>query len=178
MLMCSLILGLLSRHKYFFDQQELKKISFLLNVSNDSSKSEEFNLNDIEVPADNKEQNWFKRAYIGRYLGIARIITSTSKLAEEDKRSWTFLQAEGGIRSKDPPREDVQDHDIFLSEASVLHVLNKCRKLRNKLNVLADILGVKIRKNKWLFKEQESLQNIMDVFKNEGMLTQFNFDGY
>ena len=61
--------------------------------------------------------------------------------------------------------------------ASALYVLNKCRKSTNKLNALADILGVKIHKNKWLFKEQESLQKIMDVFKGGEMLTQFNIDG-
>ena len=84
-------------------------MSSLLNVSNGSSKSEEFSLNDIEVLADNNPKkhqkplstqtmitNWFKRAHIGRYLGIAHIITSTSKLSEEDKRSRAFLQAERG----------------------------------------------------------------------------------
>ena len=77
-----------------------------------------------------------------------------------------------------PPREDAQDHDIFLSEADTLYVLNKCIKSTNKLNALADILGVKIHKNKCLFKEQESLQNIMNVFNVEEMLTQFSVDGY
>ena len=61
-------------------------MSSLLNVSNDS-KSEEFNLKDIEVLVDNKEQNWFKRAHIGQYLRIAHIITSTTKLSEQDMRS-------------------------------------------------------------------------------------------
>ena len=56
--------------------------------------------------------------------------------------------------------------------------MNKCRKSTNKLNAHADILGVKIHKNKWLFKEQESPQNIMDVFKGEEMLTQFKFYRY
>ena len=44
-------------YKKFFDQKELKKMSSLLNVSNTSSKSEKFNLNDIEVIVDSKEQN-------------------------------------------------------------------------------------------------------------------------
>ena len=69
--------------------------SSLLNVSNASKKSEEFSLKDIEVLVDNKEQNWFKRAHIGRYLGMARIITSAAKLSEEDIRSQAFLQTKG-----------------------------------------------------------------------------------
>ena len=68
-----------------------------MNVSNDASrKPEEFSLKDTEVFVDSKERNWFKRVHIGRYLGIAHIITLTAKLSEEDLRSWAFLQAEGG----------------------------------------------------------------------------------
>ena len=92
-----------NRMQFFFLTQI--KMSSLLNVSN-GSKSKEYNLKDIKVFVDNKEQNWFKRAHIAQYLGIACIITSTTKLAEEDIRSRAFLQAEGGIRSMDPPRED------------------------------------------------------------------------
>ena len=76
--------------------------SFLLNVFNASNKPEEFILNDIEVLVDSGDQNWFKRANKGQYLGMVHIITSTSKLPKEDKRSQTFLQAEGGICSMDP----------------------------------------------------------------------------
>ena len=76
-------------------------MSSLLNVSNDSSKSEEFSINDIEVLADNKVQNLFKRACIKQYLGIACIITSPSKLSEEVERSRAFLQSGEEIRSMD-----------------------------------------------------------------------------
>ena len=77
-------------------------MSSVLNVSNDAgSKSEEFSLKDIEVLVESEEQNWFKRAHIGWYLGIAHIITSTDKLSEEDIRSRVFLQAEEGIHG--PP---------------------------------------------------------------------------
>ena len=72
------------------------KMFSLLNVSNGSNKSGKFNVEVIEVLVDSKEENWFKRAHIGRYLGIAHIIKSTAKLSEEDIRSRAFLQAEGG----------------------------------------------------------------------------------
>ena len=75
-------------------------MSSLLNVSN-GRKPEEFNLKDIGVRVHNKEQNWFKRAHIGRCLGVARIITSATKLAEVNIRYRAFLQAEGGIRRMD-----------------------------------------------------------------------------
>ena len=98
-------------------------MSSLLNVSNDArGKPVEFSLRNIEVLVDRKEQNWFKRAHIERYLGMARIITLTSKL-EEDKRSCAFLQAEGGICSMKPSREDAQDYDIFISLTGALYVV-------------------------------------------------------
>ena len=163
----------------FFDLKELqKKKSSLLNVSNGSSKSKEFNLNDIGVLVDSKEHNWFKRAQVRKFLGIARIITSNGKLLKKDKKSRTFSQAEGGCHNVKPTRQGTQDHDIFLSKASVLYVLNKCRKSTNTLKKLADYVGVELHKNKKLFKEQKPLQNIMDVFKGEEMLTQFSVGGY
>ena len=50
-------------------------MSSLLNVSNASDESEVFSLKEIEVLVDSEDQNWFKRAHIGQYLGIACIIT-------------------------------------------------------------------------------------------------------
>ena len=97
----SLLFLLTGYEKCFWKKERQIKMSSLLNVSN-GSKSEEFNLKDIGVRIDNKEQNWFKRAHIGRYLGIARIITTATKLAEENITYRAFLQAEGGIRRMDP----------------------------------------------------------------------------
>ena len=125
-------------------QKELKiKMSSLLNVSNASNKPEEFSLKDIEVFVNSKEQNWFKRAHVGQYLGIAHIITSTNKLSEKDKRSRAFLQAEGGIRSMYTPKKDPQDHDIFISLTGALYVVVNSRKDKGKAlnkHILKDIV--------------------------------------
>ena len=119
-------------------------MSSLLNVSNNASrKSEEFSLKGIEVFVDSKEQKWFKRAHVGKFLGIARIITSTSKLSEEDKRSRAFLQAKGEIHSMDPPREYAQDHDIFIPLTGALYVTVNSRKDKGKMlkgHILKDIV--------------------------------------
>ena len=106
-------------------------MSSLLSVSNGSSKPQEFNLNDIEVFVDSEEQNWFKRAHIGQYLGITCIITSTSKLSEEDIRSRVFPQAEGGSVVW-TPTEDAQDHDIFISLTGTLYVIVNSQKDKGK----------------------------------------------
>ena len=64
--------------------------------------------------------NWFKWSHIGQYLGVARIITSTTKLSEKDIRSLAFLK--GGFVARIPPREDPQDHDIFILLTGALYV--------------------------------------------------------
>ena len=52
----------------------------VLNASNDSSKSEEFSLKDIEIFVDSEEQNWFKRAHVVKFLGLEDIRTSLNGL--------------------------------------------------------------------------------------------------
>ena len=107
-------------------------MSSVLYVSNGSNKSEELNLNDIEVLVDSGDQNWFKRAHIGQYLDIVDIITLTVKLSEEDITSRGFHQAEGGIHSMEPSKEDAQDHDIFISLTGTLYVTINSRKDKGK----------------------------------------------
>ena len=52
----------------------------LLNVPNASNNSEEFSLKDIEVLVDSEAQNWFKRAHMGKVLGLKHIDTSVEGL--------------------------------------------------------------------------------------------------
>ena len=40
-----------------------------------AKKSEEFNLNHIEVLVGSEEQSWFKRAHLGTFLGLKHIDT-------------------------------------------------------------------------------------------------------
>ena len=51
---------------------------------------------DIEVLVDSNEENWFKRAHVGKFLGLVNINRSTAKLADEDKKTRAFFQARRG----------------------------------------------------------------------------------
>ena len=55
-------------------------MSSVLNVSNDSSKSQELSIKDIEMLVDSEEQNWFKRSNAGTFLGLEDIRTSLNGL--------------------------------------------------------------------------------------------------
>ena len=95
----------------FLDQNELQ-IKMFSSLLNDSSKSEEFSLNDIEVVVDNKGQDWFKRVHVGKFLELFHTHRSTTRLAAKDKKNSAFLKAEGGCHNATSPREDDQDHEF------------------------------------------------------------------
>ena len=121
----------------------IMKMSSLLNVSNDAgSKPEECSLNDIEVLVGTKEQNWFKRAHVEKFLGLSHNHRSTIKLADEDQKTRAFLQAEGGCHNV-TSREGTQDHDIFISLTGGLYVAVNSKKDKGKAlkeHILKDIL--------------------------------------
>ena len=121
-----------------------------MNVSNGNSKSEEFNLNNIEVLVDSEEQNLFKRAHVGKILGLVHIHRSTARLADEDQKIQAVLQVEGGCHNATSPREDAQDHDIFISLTGTLYVIVNSRENKSKVlkeHILKDIVprGFKAR---------------------------------
>ena len=121
-------------YKKFFGQKELQiKMSSLLNVSNDSSRPEEFSLKDTEVLVDSKVQNWFKRAHFGTFLGLIHIHRSKARLADEDQKTRAFLQAEVWCHIMKPSREDAQDHDIFISLTGFLSIVGNSRKDKGKI---------------------------------------------
>ena len=64
----------------------------MLNVSNGSSKPEEFNIKDIEILVDSEEQNWFKRALVGKFLGLVYIHRSTAKANRRRSENSGFLE--------------------------------------------------------------------------------------
>ena len=82
---------------------------------------------------DSKEQNWFKRAHVGKFFGLVDIHRSMTKLADEDQKTWALLQAEGGCHVMTPPREDAQDKDIFILLTCALYVVVNFRKDRGKV---------------------------------------------
>ena len=155
---------LVTGHKNFLTKKDYKiKMSSLLNVSNVSNESEEFSLKDIEAIVDSKEQNWFKRAHVGKFLGIVNIRRSTAKLADEDQKTWAFLQAEGGVHIMNTPREDAQDHDIFISLTGALYVVVNSRKDKGKAlkkHILKDIAprGFDVRIEEIQGKHQQAIE--------------------
>ena len=119
-------------------------MSSLLNASNDSRKPEEFSLKDIEVSVDSEEQNWFKRAHVGKFLGIENIWTSLNDL---DKCEMLTRQELVPTRHSPSPWSGPNDQqnktDKFLSFFGVMYVIVNSKKDKGKVlkeHILKDIL--------------------------------------
>ena len=92
-----------------------------MNASNASSKPQEFSLKDIEVLVDSGAENWFKRARIGRYLGLAKILISVEGLDTQEMPQRDDIKA---MVSNPYPWPGPKDHqnktDKFLSVFGVM----------------------------------------------------------
>ena len=82
-------------------------MSSLLNVSNGSSKPKEFSLKDIEVLVDSEGDNWFKRAHVGKFLGLAKILMSVEVLDTQEMPRRDDIKA---IVSNPYPCSGPKDH--------------------------------------------------------------------
>ena len=57
-------------------------------------------------------------------------------------------------------------------------MINKCRKPTHNLKILAGFAGLELHKNKWLYKWQDTLRQIMQAFKGKEMIHQFGVRKY
>ena len=112
--------------------------SVMIPLNNISSK--------IEILYDDQNQPWFKRAHVGKFLDIAHIDTSTTKLTDEDKKSRGLLQSDSTPCSTggwSGPKEQQNKTDIFLSVYGVMYVIVGSRKSKGKElkhHILTDVI--------------------------------------
>ena len=136
---------LVTEYKNFLTQKELqRKMSSLLNVSNASNKCEEFSLKDIEMFVESEEQNWFKQAHVGKFLGIEKIRTSLNDLEKCEIFTRQELVPTRRSTSGCPGPKDQQNKmDKFLSVFGVMHVIINSRNDKDKAlkeHILKDIV--------------------------------------
>ena len=119
-------------------------MSSVLKVSNSSSKSEEFNLNNIEVLVDSEEQKWFKWAHVGKVLGLKHIDTSVEDLDKCEmptRNDIKTIRHDMGVWSGSKDHQNKTDK--FLSVFGVMYVIIKSQKDKGKAikkHILKDIV--------------------------------------
>ena len=148
-----------------FDQKELQiKMSYVLNVSNPNSKPQEFSLKDIEVFVDSEEQNWFRRAHVGKFLGLGNIRTSLNDL---DKcKIFTrqeFIPTQRGTSLWPGPKDQQNKTDKLLSFFGVMYVIVNSKKDKGKAlkdHILKDIVprGLDARIKEIQKKHQQAIE--------------------
>ena len=115
-----------------------------MNVPNVSSKSEEFSLKDTEVLVDSEEQNWFKLAHVGKFLGFQHIDTSVEGLDKREMPARNDIKAvPHGAGGWPGPKDHQNNTDKFLSAFGVMYVIAKSQKDKGKTlmkHILKDIV--------------------------------------
>ena len=125
----------------------------------------------IETLFDDQNQPWFKRADLGRYLGIVKVknsmhIPSHFMCKRQDIEADRYSPL-GRVKNH---------HDVFVNLDDVLEIVTKSRK--PQVLEIAKALGINIHKQKFLSKEQETISIIMQVFKGIKMIDQYTVDNY
>ena len=107
-------------------------MSSALNASNDCSKSEEFSLKDIEIFVDSEEQNWFKRAHEGKFLGLEDIRTSLNGLKKGEITRQELIPTRRGTPGWSGPKDQQNKTDKFISIFGVMYVIVNSKKDKAK----------------------------------------------
>ena len=106
-----------------------------INVSNASSKPEQFDLKDIVVLVDSEEQNWFKWAHVGKFLGLKHIDTLVEGLDKCEMPARNDIKSNShGTGGWPGPKDHQNKMDKFLSTFRVMYVIVKSEK--DKVKVL------------------------------------------
>ena len=119
-------------------------MSSVLNVSNDSSKPQEFSIKDIVMFVNSEEQNWFKRIHVGKFLGLEDIRTSLNGLEKCEMLSRQELIPSGRTMSGWSGLKDQQNKTgKFLSVFGVMYIIVNSKKDKGKVlkkHILKDIV--------------------------------------
>ena len=100
---------------------------------------------DIEVLVDSEEKNWFKRADVGKFLGIEDIRTSLNGLEKCEMLTRQELVPTWCITPGWPgPKDEQNKTDKFLSVFGFMHIIvnsrkDKCKALKE--HILKDIVA-------------------------------------
>ena len=108
-------------------------MTFVLNVSNNNSKHDEFSIKDIEVSVDTEKQNWFKRTHVGKFLGIENIRTSLNDLDNcEMLTRQELVPTRRGTPGWSGPKDQQNKVDKFLSFFGLMYVTVNSKKDKGK----------------------------------------------
>ena len=100
--------------------------------------------NPIEMPVDSEEQNWFKWAHVGKFLGLKHIDTPVEDLDKCEMLTRNDIKATPhGTVGWFGPKNHQNKTDKFLLVFGVMYVIIKSQKDKGKAlkkHILKDIV--------------------------------------
>ena len=122
-----------------------------------------FDAGSIEMLYDADNLPWFKRAHIGKFLGLSHVITSIQDEMKREQHTRSELEEGSYGRSKN-------HHDAFINFDAVKYIL--CKSSKPAAITLAKELGIDVLGTKCLRKEQDTLSSILTTFHGGEMIDQ------
>ena len=114
---------------------------------------------------------------MGKFLGFKHLDTSVEDLDRREIRAGNDFDSAHAM-GWSGPKDQQSKTDIFQSKRGLLHVINQCRKPTHNLKILAGLAGDELPKTKWLYKDQDTMRQIMQAFNIEKMIHQFGAGKY
>ena len=126
----------------------------------------------IETVSDSDNNPLFKRADLGRFLGIANVAGNYPKIATKSRSQLT----REGFSLTEPLGRSKNSHDAFVDLDGALEIVARCKK--PKALELFEKLGFNSYEHKYVQKETQTISYITKAFKGEQMIDQYCVDGY
>ena len=128
----------------------------------------------IEVLTDANNAPHFKRADLGRFLGIVDVKATyrdTSTISRKLLSSRGIKISRSGMcgGGKNP-------HDAFVDQETAMMIITRSNK--PKAAEILEKMGSNIYQHKYVRKETTTMSHIQDAFKGEEMIDQYGVDGY
>ena len=122
----------------------------------------------IEVLSDAEGLPHFKRADLGRFLGLVNVKATYRELKTISRKAL--------FKTGDTPLRGQNDHNVFLTLDGAMEIIVRSNKPK-AIDIL-EKMGSKIYRHKYVRKETETLSYIQRAFKGEEMINQYCVDGY
>ena len=129
----------------------------------------------IEVLTDANGVPHFKRADLGRFLGIVVVARNNNNIATKSRselsRSGEVKTSRSGMRGGGE-----NPHDAFVDQETAMMIITRSNK--PKAAEILEKMGSNIYQHKYVRKETTTMSHIQDAFKGEEMIDQYGVDGY
>ena len=130
----------------------------------------------IEVLTDANGALYFKRADLGRFLGIVDVRHNFKNIATVSRSEMSKPGGIGNVTRSGMRGGGENPHDAFVDQETAMMIITRSNK--PKAAEILEKMGSNIYQHKYVRKETTTMSHIQDAFKGEEMIDQYGVDGY